>query len=743
MSDQFLALTPSSFNAALPNLPEHQKLEHLAGIVERITFHNDENGFCVLRVKIANRRELVTVIGNAAAVTPGEYIDCDGHWDNNRHHGLQFVARYLRTVPPSTRAGIERYLGSGMVRGIGPHFAKKLVNAFGEQVFDIIEQHPKRLEELPGIGPKRRESVQRAWNEQKIIRDIMVFLQSHGVGTGRAVRIYKTYGNDAIDRVRANPYRLALDIHGIGFKTADTIAARLGIAADSLIRAQAGVRHILQEQAKIGHCAMARSAAIEEANKLLNISALIIEHAIDAEIIEANLVAEDIATIPSLFLIPLYRAELGVAGHLMRLMAASIPWERVDTIKALPWVERKTGLILSDSQREAVTTAVNNKVTVITGGPGVGKTTVVNSILMILRAKKVDVLLCAPTGRAAKRLAESTGIDAKTLHRTLEFDPQQGKFKRNAEYPLEADLVVLDETSMVDVVLMNQLLRALPARTALLLVGDVDQLPSVGPGAVLGDIIAAKVVPVVRLTEIFRQAVSSRIIVNAHRINEGLMPERAESGEKSDFYLIYTKTPEEIRERLLEAITQRIPKRFGFDLIRDVQVLTPMNRGALGTRSLNAELQKLLNPTASPRIERFGSTYAPGDKVVQTVNNYDKLVFNGDIGTIHKIDTEENLLWINYEGRLVEYELAELDEVMLAYATTIHKSQGSEYNAVVIPLATQHYTMLERNLIYTAVTRGRQLVILIAQPQALAMCVKNFNINQRQTNLQARLLTKA
>ncbi|CAK0744657.1 ATP-dependent RecD-like DNA helicase [Gammaproteobacteria bacterium] len=733
MSAPSFSLTPN---------PSTAPLEHLAGNVERITFHSEETGFCVLRVRVRGRAELVTIVGSAASVTPGEYVDCDGNWVNDRSHGLQFAARYLRIVPPSTREGIERYLGSGMVRGIGPHFAKKLVAAFGEQVFDVIERTPERLQELPGIGPKRRERVEKSWTEQKIIREIMVFLQSHGVGTGRAVRIYKTYGNESIDLVRENPYRLALDIHGVGFKTADTLAARLGIPADSLIRAQAGVRHILQERSGEGHCAATRTTLTENSVELLTIPALIIEQALDLEVAAENLVAEAIEGVPSLFLTPLYRAEVGVASHLLRLMAGLPPWKWVDTAAALPWVERKTGLSLSNSQRAAVTAAVNGKVTVITGGPGVGKTTVVNSILRILRAKQVDVLLCAPTGRAAKRLAESTGMEARTLHRTLEFDPKQGGFKRNANHPLEADLVVLDETSMVDVVLMNQLLRALPSRSALLLVGDVDQLPSVGPGTVLSDIIASTAVPILCLTEIFRQAAASRIIVNAHRINRGLQPERPAPEEESDFYLVYAKTPEEVRERLLTMVTQRIPKRFGLDPVKEIQVLTPMNRGSLGARSLNVELQKLLNPNGTPRVERFGNTYAPGDKVIQTVNNYDKEVFNGDIGTISRIDSEESLLWIDYDGRTVEYELAELDEITLAYATTIHKSQGSEYPAVVIPLATQHYTLLERNLLYTAVTRGRRLVVLVAQSQALALAVKNLRSAQRLTNLRARLAGK-
>ena len=714
--------------------------EHLQGSVERVTFHSPESGFCVLRIKVRGHRELVTVIGSAATITPGETIECTGAWTNDRQHGLQFKTQHLRVIPPSTLEGIEKYLGSGMVKGIGPHFAKKLVRAFGAQVFDIIEQEPDRLLELEGIGPKRKERVTTAWAEQKVVREIMVFLQSHGVGTARAVRIYKTYGDRAVERVRENPYRLALDIHGIGFKTADTIAQRLGIPRDALMRAQAGVRHVLQEIAGDGHCAAYRQNLVESAAALLEIPAPIIEQAIEAELAQENLVAEPIQGQPALFLTPLYRAECGIAEHIDRLTGVP-PWGLIDTAKAIPWVEEKTGLRLSESQRKAVAQAVNGKVTVITGGPGVGKTTVVNSILRIIQAKGVKVLLCAPTGRAAKRLSESTNTPAKTLHRLLEFDPQIMGFKCNQDAPLDGELVVVDEVSMVDTVLMNQLLRAVPDHCAVLLVGDVDQLPSVGPGAVLADMIGSGAVPTLRLTEIFRQAAASKIIVNAHRINQGLMPERSETAQ-SDFYFIDADTPEAIHDKLLQVVTERIPKRFGLDPIDDVQVLTPMNRGGLGARALNVELQQRLNPHAEPRITRFGWTYAPGDKVIQTVNNYDKDVFNGDIGRVARIDEEAGLVIIDYEGRHIEYETGELDEVSLAYATTVHKSQGSEYPAVVIPLAMQHYMLLERNLLYTAVTRGKQLVVVIGQAKALAMAVKRLGSVKRLTHLQHRLQTR-
>lgn len=711
--------------------------EHLQGSVERVTFHSPESGFCVLQVKVRGQRELVTVIGSAATITPGEYVECTGAWTNDRQHGRQFKARQLRVIPPSTLEGIEKYLGSGMVKGIGPHFARKLVRAFGEQVFDIIEQQPERLLELPGIGPKRKERVTQAWAEQKVIREIMVFLQSHGVGTARAVRIYKTYGERAVERVRENPYRLALDIHGIGFKTADAIAQRLGIPHDAPMRAQAGVRHVLQEIAGDGHCAAYRENLVESAATLLEIPAPIIEQAIEAELAQENLVAESIQEKPALFLAALYRSEQGIAEHIARL-AGDPSWGPIDTDRAVPWVEQQTGLSLSESQRKAVARAVTGKVTVITGGPGVGKTTVVNSILRIIRAKGVKVLLCAPTGRAAKRLSESTNSDARTIHRLLEFDPRIMGFKRNQDEPLDSELIVVDEVSMVDTVLMNQLLRAVPDHCAVLLVGDVDQLPSVGPGSVLADMIGSGAVATVRLTEIFRQAASSQIIVNAHRINQGEMPERLGKAE-SDFYFIGSDTPEDIHDKLLQVVTARIPRRFGLDPIDDVQVLTPMNRGGLGARSLNVELQQRLNPDAQPRVTRFGWTYAPGDKVIQTVNNYDKEVFNGDIGRVARIDEEEGLVCIDYDGRHVEYETGELDEVSLAYAITVHKSQGSEYPAVVMPLGMQHYMLLERNLLYTAVTRGRKLVVVIGQTKALAMAVQRLGSVKRLTNLQHRL----
>ena len=720
--------------------PNGSHSERLQGSVERVTFHSEDSGFCVLRVKGKGQRELVTVVGTAAVIAPGEYIECEGAWVNDRQHGLQFKAQRLRVVPPTTLEGIEKYLGSGMVKGIGPHFARRLVRAFGEQVFDVIEHRPERLLELDGIGPKRKDRVTTAWAEQKAVREIMVFLQSYGVGTGRAVRIYKTYGDAAVDQVRENPYRLALDIHGIGFKTADLIAQRLGIPRDSLIRAQAGVRHLLQEVATQGHCAVSRERALESAAAMLEIPPAVIGQAAAAELAAGNLIEEAIEGDSALFLTPLHRAETGVAAQMARLRQGVPSWGPIDAEKAIGWAESSTGLQLSDSQRAAVARAVNGKVTLITGGPGVGKTTVINSILRILRAKGVKVVLCAPTGRAAKRLAESTGAEAKTIHRLLEFDPKVMGFKRDQSFPLDAELVVADEMSMVDIVLMNQLLRAVPDQAGLLMVGDPDQLPSVGPGAVLADLIGSGMVETARLTDIFRQAATSRIIVNAHRINQGQLPHApGEQQADSDFFFIAAESPESIQAKLLTVVAERIPRRFGLHPIDDIQVLTPMNRGGLGARALNTELQQRLNPNAEPRVSRFGWTCAPGDKVMQTLNNYDKEVFNGDIGRIAGIDESEGVVRVEYDGRPVQYELGDLDEISLAYATTVHKSQGSEYPAVVIPMATQHYTLLERNLLYTAVTRGRNLVVVIGQPQALAMAVKRVGSVKRLTNLRHRL----
>ena len=700
--------------------------EPLSGLVERVTFHSPESGFCVLRVKVRGQRDLVTVLGSAASIQPGEFIQASGRWDNHREHGIQFKTTFLKVMPPSSLDGIEKYLGSGMIKGIGPHFAKKLVKAFGEDVFDVIESAPERLSELDGIGPKRVERITAGWADQKAIREIMVFLQSHGVGTSRAVRIYKTYGADAIPLVSENPYRLARDIKGIGFLTADQIAEKLGIEKTAMIRARAGISYTLTEAVSEGHCGLPEDDLMPMAEQLLEIPADILRDALHRELQDETVVADTIGERPCIFLGHLWKAEQVVAERLQVLATGPPSWPEIDTEKAIPWVEKKLGVTLAESQRQAVKMAVSSKVMVITGGPGVGKTTLVNAILRILVVKGVSVALAAPTGRAAKRLSESTGMEAKTIHRLLEVDPKHGGFKRTLENPLECDLLVVDETSMVDVPLMASLVKALPNRAALMVVGDVDQLPSVGPGRVLADIIDSGAVPVARLTEIFRQAAESQIVTNAHRVNAGYMPNLdVTRNAKSDFYFVGARDPEDGVAKIIEIVKNRLPEHFGFDSIKDVQVLCPMNRGGLGARALNVELQKALNPPVDEiYIERFGFTYRVGDKVMQTDNDYDKEVFNGDVGYVRRIDPDSQELVIAFDDKPVAYQFGELDEVALAYAVSIHKSQGSEYPAVVIPMMMQHYMMLRRNLLYTGITRGRKLVVLVGQRKAVGMAVK-------------------
>jgi exodeoxyribonuclease V alpha subunit len=716
--------------------------EVLAGLVDRVTFHNSENGFCVLRVKARGQRDLITVVGHAAMISAGEFVQASGAWTNDRTHGVQFKASFLKATAPTTVEGIEKYLGSGMIRGIGPVYAKKLVRAFGEAVFEVIEQEPDRLREVTGIGTKRAARIIAGWAEQKAIREIMLFLHSNGVGTSRAVRIYKTYGADAIQLISENPYRLARDIRGIGFRTADQIAAKLGIEKTALIRVRAGISFALAEAMDDGHCGLPHEELLALTVQLLEVPAELVETALGLELQDSTVIADDLDGRRCIFLAGLYRAEREIAGKLNALAAGKPPWPSIDADKAIPWVEKRTKLALAQSQIVAVRVALTSKLLVITGGPGVGKTTLVNSILKILLAKTVAIALCAPTGRAAKRLSESTGLEAKTIHRLLETDPRTGAFRRTEEAPLDCELLVVDETSMVDVPLMRALLRALPVGAALLLIGDVDQLPSVGPGQVLADIIASSAVPVVRLTEVFRQAAESRIIVNAHRINHGVMPDLAPV-ENGDFHFVDAADPEEGVRKLLAIVRERIPKRFGFDPIRDIQVLCPMNRGGLGARSLNIELQKELNPPGEIRIERFGWTFCPGDKVMQVENDYDKDVYNGDVGVVSLIEMEEGELHVDFDGRDVTYGFGELDELVLAYATTIHKSQGSEYPAVVIPLSTQHYPMLQRNLVYTGVTRGKRLVVLVGQRKALAIAVKGARTRRRWSKLQEWLIGSA
>ncbi len=715
--------------------PESSTQEVLAGLVERVTFHNAENGFCVLRAKARGHRDLVTVVGHAATISAGEWITASGEWINDRTHGQQFKARFLRTSAPTSIDGIEKYLSSGMIRGIGPVYAKKLVRAFGEKVFDTIEAEPERLREVTGIGPVRAKRITDAWAEQKVVREIMVFLHEHGVGTARAVRIYKTYGADAVQVMTENPYRLARDIRGIGFKTADAIAMKLGIEKTAMIRVRAGISFALTEAMDEGHCGLPTEELIPLAEELLGVPRDLIRTALDLELSGGTVIGDHVGETPCVFLAGLYRAEDAIAERLIRLVNGELPWPWIDPDRALPWVEQRSGLQLAESQKTAIRLALMSKVLVITGGPGVGKTTIVKSILRVLSAKGAKLLLCAPTGRAAKRMTEATGFEARTIHRLLEVDPKGGGFKRDGDNQLDCDLLVVDEASMVDVMLMQALMKAVPDNAALLIVGDIDQLPSVGPGQVLADIIASGTVPVVQLTEVFRQAAASWIIVSAHRINQGLIPDLGKPDDGSDFYFVQADDPETAVSRIVELVKTRIPRRFGLDPIRDIQVLCPMNRGGVGARSLNIELQAALNPAGERKVERFGCTFAPGDKVMQIENDYDKEVYNGDIGYIDDVDPDAGELNASFDGRSVSYGFGELDTLVPAYAATIHKSQGSEYPAVVIPIMTQHYAMLQRNLLYTGITRGKRLVVLVGQKKAVAIAVRNVSGRRRWSKL--------
>jgi exodeoxyribonuclease V alpha subunit len=715
--------------------------ETLQGVVERVTFHNADNGWAVLKVQVRGRRGLATVVGGIARVAVGENVEAVGDWVEDRDYGPQFKATALRCLPPGTAEGIEKYLASGLVKGIGPHMARKIVEAFGERTLEVIDQSPTFLREVKGIGPKRIQRIRVSWQEQKAVRGIMVFLQSHGVGVAKAARIYRTYGDQAVEAVRANPYRLASEVWGFGFQTADELAAALGVDRASPYRARAALLHTLQQLSQKGHVGYPETAVLEQtAQALPEMPREVLEAAAAAECHNGDLVREPGGDEPWLYLKGLFLAERTLALNLRKLAEGDHPLPPGDPAPVLARVEQQMGLELAPSQRRAVAEAMRRKVLVVTGGPGVGKSTIVRGVLEAFAGRGLRCGLCAPTGRAAKRLSETTGREAKTIHRLLEFDSALGGFKRDAANPLDLDLLVVDEASMVDVSLMHQLARAAPRRACLVLVGDVDQLPSVGPGVVLRDVIESETVPVVRLTEVFRQAGRSWIVRAAHAVLGGAVPESAPPGQ-GDFYFVEASTPEAILDRLLTMVRERIPRRFGLDALRDVQVLTPMNRSALGAEALNRRLQEALNPPGPGKaeVERFGCRFRAGDKVLQTRNNYQKEVFNGDVGRVQAIDAAEGELTVDFDSRPVVYDFSELDELKLAYSLTIHKGQGSEYPAVVIPLHMQHFMMLQRNLLYTGLTRGKKLVALVGERQALDAAVRRQDTARRCSALARRL----
>ncbi len=744
----------------------------ISGSVERITYYNAENGYSVIRLKpdtrgmlpfkyAGGREGLITVVGNLPEVNPGEWLKLTGKWASHAKHGRQFQAEQCEQSLPATTEGVKRYLGSGLIRGIGPVMAERIVDLFGEDTLEIIDYEPARLREVLGIGNKRVGNIIKSWDEQRAIKDVMIFLQAHGVSTNLAVKIYKKYGDDSLRVVRETPYRLVNDVYGIGFKTADKIAQAMGLAHDDPNRIEAGIAYTLNRMAEEGHVYMPQEDLEPEAAEILTVEQEKVTQVIDRletsdfikrETLTYNIKPQAAGTEPNtgtvaeeraVYLTQLYYSEIGLTNRVRQLVTNRRSRLQVlgkvseqDIAQPAPG-QRQENIRLAQQQLEAIKTAVSHKVTVLTGGPGTGKTTTLRALLDLLDRHGLTYVLASPTGRAAKRLTETTGREAKTVHRLLEYNPGEG-FGRDDQNPINADMVIIDEASMLDLALANNLFKAIRPDSHVLLVGDIDQLPSVGAGDVLGDLIDSGVTAVVRLQTIFRQAAGSLIIHNAHRINQGLMPETRK--ESRDFFLFVKQEPEEVNTLLVDVVKRRVPQKFGLDPLDDIQVLSPMYNGAAGVRQLNLDLQTALNPPGKrPERQLGGRTFRVGDKVMQTVNNYDKNIFNGDIGRITALDPIQQTLTINIDGAPVIYDFLETDELVHAYAISVHKSQGAEYPCVVLPVVTQHYMMLQRNLLYTAVTRAKKLVILIGTRRAIAIAVNNDKVTQRHTALDWRL----
>ena len=705
-------------------------MQKLRCVVERITYQNPENGYSVMRVKVKGYDELVTLVGNLLEVPAGSVLLCEGDWKVDKRYGSQFVAQTWEEVMPATLYGIEKYLGSGLVKGIGPKFAQLIVSRFGLDTIEIIETDIKRLYEVPGIGQKRVEKIAESWEKQKDIKNVMLFLQGYGVSTAYAAKIYRQYGKESIDTVKTNPYKLADDIWGIGFKTADTIASKMGYEKNDLRRLKSGVTYTLSHMAEEGNVYAEEEQLVKSAIELLDADEAPVRQAISEMLQSEDLIADAEA----IYMPPFYYAEVGTANRLNKLLDC-VEGSLFNIIPDISVISKQTGIEYDEVQAEAIREAVSSKVMVLTGGPGTGKTTTTQGIIAALKAMGLRILLAAPTGRAAKRMSEATGMEAKTIHRLLEYNPKDG-YKRNDDNPLEGDALIVDECSMIDLLLMNNLMKAIPAGMRLVLVGDIDQLPSVGAGNVLRDIIDSKRIPVIRLTRIFRQAQESRIVMSAHAINKGVFPDTS-NGKNTDFFFIQQENPEQAVETIVKLVKERLPNAYKRPT-SDIQVLTPMQRGVVGAANLNMALQTVLNP-GQVSLNRSGYSFRQGDRVMQLRNNYDKEVFNGDLGYIEKVDMEDRTLFVCFDGRTVEYDVSELDELTLAYATTIHKSQGSEYPIVVMPVLMTHYVMLQRNLIYTGITRAKKICVLVGTKKALSFAIRNLSVLKRNTKLKERL----